>query len=475
MAAVAVIGVLAAIGVYAYVSSTTEPVSRTDNEKTRNIDTSVLPDDAKAAITTNLDITPEEYLKQSQDAVKLDDYKQAVLKDNSEEFAGVYLDRSGSPHLNVTTEAAKKEASNDPRLPAETRIKIVANSYNELDATSKEVEKWVDTLPKETKQAIGGIAANVPDNNVVVIVKQTDDTSLEIEVPDTIDNVSVVETNDEVDPSFPVPIYNSNHEIIAAENSVSLATSSEQVLPTSPIGDGSIYGGDGYGVEGTMNNGSTGMGYCSLGFNGKDKDGNPIIFTAGHCATSFLGVAAENPGVSSTLRIIEGDVVTDKGFGEFIGNKHGTSDGRDVAIAKVTDLQSKFTNAEVRTGDSTIKVTGKTNPVFGMPVCKSGRTTGYTCGRVYLTSLTLPLAGSWTKKLFVSTACARPGDSGGAVFTGTKALGLTTGGPMLLGTDAAGCFKKDLLSVLFGRITYMTPINEALDAFPGTKLNTTSK
>jgi len=157
-------------------------------------------------------------------------------------------------------------------------------------------------------------------------------------------------------------------------------------------------------------------------------------------------------------------------FGQFAGNK--SSAGSDVAIIKVTDLASRFKNNKVRTGaTSTLPITGSTKPVPGMPVCKFGRTTGYTCGRGAIGGISLPVGSTWYKNLFITNTCARPGDSGGAVFSGNRALGVMTGGPMILGSSTASCFKNDFISVLLGRISYVTPIDDALRLFPGTKLN----
>jgi streptogrisin C len=75
-------------------------------------------------------------------------------------------------------------------------------------------------------------------------------------------------------------------------------------------------------------------------------------------------------------------------------------------------------------------VVGQWNsPPVGATVCKSGRTTGYTCGTITSPNETVPYTGGKViSGLVRHTACVEPGDSGGAnISAGGYALGVTSG------------------------------------------------
>jgi streptogrisin D len=84
-------------------------------------------------------------------------------------------------------------------------------------------------------------------------------------------------------------------------------------------------------------------------------------------------------------------------------------------------------------------------PYYGLYVCKSGSTTGLTCGYVYATNVTICYAQGCVGGLAQSNAYAAPGDSGGAWFNGGWAIGLTSGGG--------------------GGWTFFQPVVEALQAY----------
>jgi len=60
-------------------------------------------------------------------------------------------------------------------------------------------------------------------------------------------------------------------------------------------------------------------------------------------------------------------------------------------------------------------------------VCKSGSTTGLTCGVVTATGMTICYAQGCVYNMAQSTAYVQPGDSGGAWFAGGTAIGITSG------------------------------------------------
>ena len=68
------------------------------------------------------------------------------------------------------------------------------------------------------------------------------------------------------------------------------------------------------------------------------------------------------------------------------------------------------------------------DPYYGLSICKSGSTSGLTCGTVFNTNVTICYAQGCVGGLAQSNTYAAPGDSGGSWFTGGYAVGLTSGG-----------------------------------------------
>mgnify|MGYP002652656914 CR=1 FL=1 len=172
--------------------------------------------------------------------------------------------------------------------------------------------------------------------------------------------------------------------------------------------DGGLRGGDTYFVDTP-----DGKARCSYGFNATDAAGKPVVITAGHCAD----------GASPQVL----DPASGKQVGTFA--KHNFTD-TDWAIINVDPRAAKrFANNEV-TADhgSPIAIDGVAKPVVGMPVCKSGTTTGFSCGEVTAVNRSVKVSGVPLQGMFFTSLCALPGDSGGALFSGTKALGITSGG-----------------------------------------------
>nr|MDT0663237.1 ricin-type beta-trefoil lectin domain protein [Micromonospora sp. DSM 115978] len=105
----------------------------------------------------------------------------------------------------------------------------------------------------------------------------------------------------------------------------------------------------------------------------------------------------------------------------------------------------------------TATVAGSQEAAIGASVCRSGRTTGWRCGAITAKNVTVNYSGQLVYGLVSSSACAQPGDSGGAFLAGNQAQGVTSGAG---GTCATG-----------GTTVYQ-PVNEILSAY-GLSLTTT--
>ncbi|MFJ8751273.1 S1 family peptidase [Streptomyces sp. NPDC102441] len=170
---------------------------------------------------------------------------------------------------------------------------------------------------------------------------------------------------------------------------------------------------------------------CSLGFN-VVKGGEPYFLTAGHCTESITSWSDAQGG--SEIGANEGSSFPDNDYGLV---KYTS----DVEHPSEVDLYDGSTQAITQAGDATV----------GQTVTRSGSTTQVHDGEVTALDATVNYGnGDIVNGLIQTTVCAEPGDSGGALFAGDTALGLTSGGS---GDCSAG-----------GE-TFFQPVPEALDAF----------
>jgi streptogrisin B len=166
-----------------------------------------------------------------------------------------------------------------------------------------------------------------------------------------------------------------------------------------------------------------GSGYrCSLGFN-VVKGSSYYFLTAGHC-----GKVAKNWYTSVSQSTLVGPTL---GY-SFPGN--------DYALVR-------YDNASLsHPGGYTLG-----NAYVGEKVTRDGSTTGVHTGTVTALNVTVRYQGGGRVSGMIQTnVCAEPGDSGGPLYDGTKALGLTSGG--------SGDCKR-------GGTTFYQPVGEAASAY----------
>ncbi len=229
-------------------------------------------------------------------------------------------------------------------------------------------------------------------------------------------------------------------------------------IPSAPVSfaDGDVVGGQGYLLPTDDNRVST----CSFGFAAWSPAGDPAFLSAGHCAQGpqdlFLSDPSLDSGSGSESEYVgygDGDVLAGTfGFSQFggTGNSAGRDETRpmedqnftDIAVIDV-DAASDYTPVPAVTtwssitanafspADDVIEITAVGNPVAGS-VSKSGRTTGYTTGMISEASGHIldgfsNIDGHFVRG-FSSNVIAGPGDSGGAVFQGSTAVGVISGG-----------------------------------------------
>ncbi|MER5178078.1 S1 family peptidase [Streptomyces sp. NPDC002896] len=171
-------------------------------------------------------------------------------------------------------------------------------------------------------------------------------------------------------------------------------------------------------------------GRCSLGFN-VVKDGEPYFLTAGHCTEAI-----------STWSDSDGNVIGENEDSSFPGNDYG--------LVKYTADVDHPSEVDLYDG-SAQEITGAGEATVGMQVTRSGSTTQVHDGEVTGLDATVNYgSGDVVEGLIQTTVCAEPGDSGGSLFSGSTAIGLTSGG------------SGDCTS---GGETFFQPVTEALSAY----------
>jgi streptogrisin D len=168
---------------------------------------------------------------------------------------------------------------------------------------------------------------------------------------------------------------------------------------------------------------------CSLGFN--VRSGSTAYFlTAGHCTNS--AATWTGPG------------------GAALGTRTGTSfPGNDYGIVRYTSGIVRPGHVNLYNG-TTRDISSAANAYVGQSVQRSGSTTGLRSGTVTALNATVNYAEGSVSGLIRTTVCAEGGDSGGSLFAGNVALGLTSGGN-------GNCSS--------GGTTYFQPVTEVLSVY----------
>lgn len=168
---------------------------------------------------------------------------------------------------------------------------------------------------------------------------------------------------------------------------------------------------------------------CSLGFNVRDSAGNYFFLTAGHC-TDGAGTWYANSAKTTVLGTTAGS--------SFPGNDYGLVRYTNSSITKTGGVGS-------------VDITSAGNATVGLSVTRRGSTTGIHSGSVTGLNATVNYGGGdIVSGLIRTNVCAEPGDSGGPLHSGSRAIGLTSGG-------SGNCSS--------GGTTFFQPVTEALSAY----------
>ncbi|ATW47778.1 S1 family peptidase [Streptomyces peucetius] len=167
---------------------------------------------------------------------------------------------------------------------------------------------------------------------------------------------------------------------------------------------------------------------CSLGFNVRSGT-TYYLLTAGHC-TDGAGTWYTNSSRSTVIGPTAGS--------SFPGNDYGIVRYSNTSLSHPGTVGSQ-------------DITGAANATVGMSVTRRGSTTGTHSGTVTGLNATVNYGGGDIVYGMIRTnVCAEPGDSGGPLYSGSRAIGLTSGG-------SGNCST--------GGTTFFQPVVEALNRY----------
>lgn len=166
---------------------------------------------------------------------------------------------------------------------------------------------------------------------------------------------------------------------------------------------------------------------CSVGFTGyRLSDHAPQLVTAGHCIAkgvksySFLGQSRPNrfDSVGPTVgKPVSGSFHLGRGYDSgLIGIRSGW---------KPTPTVLTWHGTRTGAPDETMKVRDRIPAVVGATLCKSGATSGWTCGEVLAVDYLQNVEGATVTSIIADT-CMLAGDSGGSAVIGDAAVGINS-------------------------------------------------
>jgi hypothetical protein len=160
-----------------------------------------------------------------------------------------------------------------------------------------------------------------------------------------------------------------------------------------------------YGGQAILRGGSR----CSAGFNTRSGSGRYYVLTAGHCTD-----------LGGTWTTAGGQTIGPVAASSFPGNDYGA-----IRISNPAALDPR---GGVLYFGQFRDITGAGRVPVNSSACKTGSTTGTTCGTVLAYNVTVNYAEGTVYGLTRTDICTQPGDSGGPLFAGNTAQGITSGG-----------------------------------------------
>ncbi|MFE1595326.1 S1 family peptidase [Nocardia sp. NPDC058705] len=387
-----------------------------------------LPAQLIEAVTRDLKISPDEYLRRADVAQQVAAFSTTAQRQFPQVFAGSWLSDQGNAVV-ALSQGPGADQAREAAQSAGFEVRNVAKSESTLRGEKTAFQNWLAAAPPEISALVRGVVVDTVNNSIVVRVEQAG-----LPLPSFIDPARVVVTAPPVagEPSAP------QAETIAGNNGTAIA------------------GGAGYWA--LTSTGKRLM--CSFGFNGTDSRGDVVNISAGHC----------DPGENAGVR----ERIGGNGIGAQLGTFQKSVLGeQDYSIIRVDDAsRSRFENNLVAANNAApVALEGVGVPVVGAPVCKSGSRTGFSCGVVNAVDQTVQVGDRQMTQSFSVNICALPGDSGGSVISGRLALGISSASSV---ADYDVCIIPEIIGAITGDTPqlFAQPLSVVLSDNPGLSVRT---
>ncbi|NUP27057.1 MAG: protease [Nocardia sp.] len=370
-----------------------------------------LPAELVQALSRDLNMTPTEYLDRAARAQQLQTYAAEFRAERPDVFAGAWMTPEGKPTVAVTSPDAARVASGDGYT---TRLAPVSAAALETSLT--QMNQWVAAQPRDISQLINSIAIDFLNSQLIVNVANTPVAHM-LNLPTLLANVKVV-----LSPNAGGPV---EHRPMGGDTYISAP---------GPLDDAELKSVD----------------VCSFGFNSVDSAGNALNISAGHCNPNIDKGDERAAVYGPNIR----NIPASPQLGTFVHSELGGPSTLDYSVIQLNEraIGSGMDQPSVRGANgTTLTITGTADPVVGAPVCKSGQSSTFTCGFVVAdrveTQLFTTEGDAKVVRGFASSACTLGGDSGGAIVSGTLALGITSGSNA---ADAPDCEKANIALAQYG-------------------------
>ncbi|MEV5838280.1 S1 family peptidase [Nocardia sp. NPDC052112] len=422
-------------------------------------DNAPLPPGLIAAVQSDLGIDAHEYLTRTENARRLAEFAQRARAAYPAVFAGVRMN-DDRPIVSLTEGERAADAKSGAEQAGFT-VETVAESERTLDARRVAFERWLSGQPSTIADAIVGYGIDVVTNGFAVRLAK------EVQLPTDVGPIQSV--------TAMLPEARTDDSTVGIEAIAGIEA------------EGDIIGGQPYGikVDGKAHR-------CSFGFNAIDARGDTVNITAGHCdPNNLVEPSAKTTEPQHVYEFKNGQLGAE--IGDFEVSQFGP---KDYAIVRINEtFAPRFRNNSVstqkmdapaqapdvnvtgsvrqsRADADVLRIDGTTEPVVGAAVCKTGFTSGYSCGTVLVAGQRGLLHGVTghgdqpvkIENMFYAALCGQRGDSGGPIFAGTKALGLSSAIVTESSPFDLGCGHVPLL---LGQ-----PINTVLQDNPGLTMRT---
>ncbi|MFD6400885.1 S1 family peptidase [Nocardia sp. NPDC060249] len=392
-----------------------------------------LPAQLIEAVTRDLKISPDEYLRRADVAQQVAAFSTTAQRQFPQVFAGSWLSDQGNAVIALSHGPGADQAR-EAAQSAGFEVRNVAKSESTLRGEKTAFENWLAAAPPEISALVRGVVVDTVNNSIAVRVQQA---------------------------GLPLPSFIDPSRVIVTAPPVAGERVDLTATPVAGDGNGALAGGDGY--ASVIGRSSL---RCSLGFNGTDRSGNVINISAGHCNPD---IPSAGTGNAAAVYEVNGDRAGAQ-LGTFQKSVLGE---QDYSIIRVNDnARARFENNLVRIpGQAPIAVDGVATPVVGAPVCKSGARTGFSCGVINGVDQTVQVGDRQLTQSFSANICALPGDSGGAIVTGRLALGISSASSV---ADFPICEIPNIIGAITGDTPqlFAQPLTVVLSDNPGLSVRT---